>query len=396
MALLKFEFNSIHLLFPFLSPIFLCLRYNLITFLQKPNAFLALTFLMFLGELLCGTLELISIYMSTKSSSIDHSIHIKEKYRIGLFEYVQKEKTSKSHIYILLIIVLVAFLDGVSYYSVLVITSFDINYLSFQLRIILLFFTALLSKFILKYNIHRHHVLSIVLIIISAILFTFIEIRRYPFYFALYYALIFLIQSIPMVLEKWLMHYKYISPYRLLFFKGCFGMLFILIFGLILYFSKCGIGWGFCNKDNPIDNILLSLKVFFIEPPINSLKSIGVILTSWGSNLFNILTTYYFTPNHQAVSDSLSSCLLWIIIMIRNGSLDDNIQLTIAAYIITLIACLVYNEILILYCCSLERNTNKEIGLRGNQENNLVNCTVLNIEDEDSYSIDINTISKII
>ena len=59
------------------------------------------------------------------------------------------------------------------------------------------------------------------------------------------------------------------------------------------------------------------------------------------------------------VTDIISPILLWILITIEEGASMPQVILYPLGYIITLISSLIYNEIIILNFCGLNKNTKK-------------------------------------
>lgn len=80
-----------------------------------------------------------------------------------------------------------------------------------------------------------------------------------------------------------------------------------------------------------------------------------------------ILTLFYLNPNFSYVSEIVSIFLIWILENIKLGVADfmkEYWPSSILGYFTILIGALIFNEIIIIYICGLERNTKKEIRKR--------------------------------
>jgi hypothetical protein len=114
--------------------------------------------------------------------------------------------------------------------------------------------------------------------------------------------------------------------------------------------------------------------------------------------IFDILTSYYYTPYHQCLIDILGNFLNTFIIQIENKlknekkeEKDNFIHNAIIAIINIFFAC-VLAEIIILNFCNLNKNTKIEIEKRGIAETKTNEfSTNLNItDDKDSNNISEN------
>lgn len=167
--------------------------------------------------------------------------------------------------------------------------------------------------------------------------------------------------SIQEVLEKYFMHHKYQSPFTILFFEGIIGNAIVTIALVITII---------------IDNTALnSLSTFFREHWITLFTFSSVCV---GYSCFRLLINRDYTPTHRVNADTFAS-LCFFIISISNIPWNPiNLVLLIGFLIINLGNC-IYNEIIIINFYGLNKDTQNQIHLRGNDESNMVYDELLTI-----------------
>ena len=69
-----------------------------------------------------------------------------------------------------------------------------------------------------------------------------------------------------------------------------------------------------------------------------------LFLSSIGLNVFLMMTKKYFTPTHRNVSDTMNAFVAWVINMFSN---KETSMINIIGYVIIMLGCLIYNEIII-------------------------------------------------
>lgn len=361
---IKFTSLRLPLLFPFLAAVFICLRSWIVLLIQQTSfnplkhGFIMIIF-MFIGEILIGIFELVSLLRQR------HNIkRITERNTIMQFPHYDREEMKKSDCS-LFVVFLMAVLDygittGLFIMSALL-SNKELN-LELELKIIQILFTALFSYFFLNVSMYRHQFLSFGLILCGMIMilsqaFDYIRLGTYLLIF-------FAFTSMQEVIEKWIMNVKYISPYQLLFIEGLFGFSISLIILTMVSYIHCS--WEFCmkiNSTNTIESITEGFVQLF-DNKINILLIWGYIITTTGLNTCTTLTSKYFTPTHRTISDTLSSFIWGIIAMIWICDSDYYLPLTIPAYVIIFLGCLLYNEIIIIKCCGMDEYTNEQIAQR--------------------------------
>lgn len=192
-----------------------------------------------------------------------------------------------------------------------------------------------------------------------------------------------------LIKAKFYMEKYFISAYELIVYLGIFCTLLLLVLEPITYYIPCeknimcydghfaGIISGFKNCSG-INDIIYSI-----------LLSIGLFMTALGL----WLTVEYLSPCHFLTSDSiitfslniLSDCYKDFFLMVN--------PLFYILSLITIFACLVYNEIIIINICKLDYYTRKNIAERQNIEY-VENSLIILDNKEDNFSVDSNSRSK--
>ena len=227
----------------------------------------------------------------------------------------------------------------------------------FEQRLFYLFFIPLFSKIILKENIYRHQYLSLLISLIGCIfliipvcfklkanfiipnILNFINGINFPLY---------------IVLIKYIVEKFYFPPLKISLIVGIISIIINFI-GYIIYsliindFSSFTDCFDFSNGADK-----LTISIYFIL----------FILFATASSLTLYLSIFYFSPTLITVTNMISPFLFWIAIIIVLGESIIGIILNPIGYFITLFSTLIYNELIILNCCHLNRNTKKYLNKR--------------------------------
>ena len=232
----------------------------------------------------------------------------------------------------------------------------------FEERLFYLFFIPLFSIIILKENIYKHQYFSLLFSLIGTIfliipiifkltnddiipnILNFIKGINYPLF---------------LVITKYVVEKYYISPLKICLIIGIMTIIINLI-GYIIYcliFDDFSFFTG-CFNFSEIEKNLWTI-LFLI---LNFLFSIASELT-----LF--LSIFYFYPTLIMVTDIISPLFVWIAeTIIYKDEKEINISLNSIGYFIALFSSLIYNELIILNCCGLNKNTKKFVNKRINEE----------------------------
>ena len=237
--------------------------------------------------------------------------------------------------------------------------------LTIRLTSIMTIFSALFCVLLFKTNIYRHQKCSLIVIgscLIIILIYEFM-IEKKTLDFIKELGLIFAIHfchSVIACLEKYLIECNFINPFYMLMFEGIYGLILLFITFIIhLVFFHKNLFEGITGQNNYL-LIIIFLIIFF--------------LLSGGRNSYKEITNKIFSP----MTISLSYCILNPLLIIYYLLIDEDKKIfnynyfklshlvvnIIISFIIVFAGC-IYNEVLILYFCSLERDTYIEITKRG-------------------------------
>lgn len=350
-------------LIPFLAPIFYISRDILFKYLHALE-FLNYSFLeiliMFLSESLCILFE---IYVQICSRKIDASKNVERK---NLKARAQSrhssiyiiEKRKKYTIVTLSRILLSSFIDFACYTTISYLCSnpsIQRKNIHTEMRIVPLFFNIILSWKFLHLSLFFHHKVSILIIIFGFLMicvnrfYGSVELLKFiPVFIAIHF-----FYSIKQINDKHLMDKVFISPFVLLGLEGLFGIILSIFALVIVYYIPCP-GWLYCKEKN-IEHLefLGNIPEEFSEKP-NILGFLFLLLfSSSGLNLLLTLTNKFFSPIHRSISDTLNAFFCWIMLFILKDGWTFQKSFDLIAYLIIAFGCLIFNEIIIIYCMEM-------------------------------------------
>ncbi len=216
-------------------------------------------------------------------------------------------------------------------------------------RFSLLFFSAIQSYFVLNMKIYSHQQISMIIMFCGTLFFilitkSYMEFGLIEFLFQI--ILDFLI-TLSLCINKYILEVYYISPFMILFIEGIFGIIldFLIIFIL-----------------NKLDILIISDFSFFLKN-VNILNLLMYSFFYSLTEIFILLTNFYFSPTMVLVSDYISAFALELY--------RDNKWYKIIGYFILLVGCFVYNEIIIINFCNLNKFTKREISRRSIKESHI-------------------------
>ena len=231
--------------------------------------------------------------------------------------------------------------------------------------------TALLCFYMINFKFSRHHYVGLICVLIGT---TFEYVFDFNQKFITVSNLIILILyglfSLGQVIEKIIIESKFISPFKLLFYKGiCYTIINIILY-IILTLIPCKNNFlksCYCTSKN-----VETINIIKIFKDVSSICILFVYLfVTLMLYLLAILTNYYFNPNYRVTSDSFIDVLgyLYTLIVFGNNTYKWNI---IVGNIILIFGILIFNEIIVLNFWDISRYTKYEINLRGNLEKNII------------------------
>ncbi len=258
--------------------------------------------------------------------------------------------------------------------------------------IVICYFLEIISLFLFSYlfikiiRIYKHHYVALIIIILTLNIINASSYFRNEFHDlkkekSKIFMIMLLISNITTSLE-YVLGGLYLNKtegniFKLCFFIGIFGFLFLIIIQNIFRFSSLNYEDIFdnFNEENKKKNI-----IYFLEFLVNfDLKDLLLFLKMiincilYYSQWYII---YNFSPNHLGAIESISNLLL--VLLNNNGGVNP---FYIIGSIIIIFMVFVFNEFIILRFCGLEKNTKIEIDKRAAEEESIYNID--SILDED-------------
>lgn len=387
-------FGKIHisLIFPFLVPVFYTLRDVAFKglFANNFNGHPILeTFLMFISEFLCIFIE-IPLYFIRKSKNTRISFSVQDGQLVVDEKMILEKPFKCCEFIVIFLIFLSALIDFVCFTGISFLCSYDAvqtNNVHTKMRILPVFFMGFLSLKILNFNIYKHHIFSILLIgfgfllLMIGIMITVMSKVAFSIQFIILgiFLCIHIVYSCKQINDKYLLDHKYISPFLLLVYQGIAGMAITLVFYVVALYVPCRSDWKFCNPGPIFENFVTDWYIFAGNQEI-ILYLFLFLFSSIGLNSTLMLTKQKLTPSHRSVSDTMNAFFAGIVsIIYKWGGTYSYVD--IAGFIIIMCGCLIYNEIIILHFCGLDKDTKYEITLRaGVKETSLISEELTNFE----------------
>lgn len=259
-----------------------------------------------------------------------------------------------------------------------------INLIPFRIciRIILIYIFSLI--FLYLYKPYRHQLISlllIVLIVVSAdIIEYFLNIIKINDDFLIHLILSFfqeLFFSLDNVIGAKFLSISNGNVYQLLFFNGAFGILMITIINFLtgkIHCNQLNLDDKFCDNNNlkSIFNFTIDKRIIYFL--ISLVLSIIEMACTW-------LLIFYQTVNHLSVACAIH--LIFRFVIGRFNIIGNHIIIGIICLILISFFSLVYNEIIILRFCQLEKDTFEEIERRAIEDKNLIGRLSIDTSNEE-------------
>jgi hypothetical protein len=232
------------------------------------------------------------------------------------------------------------------------------------------------SKIILKSRLYNHHILSIIMTVIglcSMSISAFIAINSYELSRWPYFSFIFLkFITIPLedVINKILLTNKFLLPQTLMFMRGLYNLIMLLIIIPILYFTN-ELKLDFYFNENEIGYVIqISLLIFFIA--FTLLKSFYIMKV-----------IYIFTPQHVAFLNVVFYMIRLLRCRITTGDQSLIIISDSVFLIIIIFSTLLFNEMIVVNVCGLNENTKDGFLIKEKKELNETTDSSKFIESEE-------------
>jgi len=285
---------------------------------------------------------------------------------------------------------------NVTYNIIITAAKFDIKKVTISSDV---FFNVIskfaLSTLILHLPIYRHHYLSLAINIILLIVFLIFDILKITaakeIIFGLKRIISLVLYSLEDIYAKILLSYDSISPYTYLFYRGIYLNILSLLYSIIFIFVKL-------PDEKGVKSCIFTRLWKVYEPRINILLYIILLFVNYLFNQNVLLIIDKFSPIHYAVGTVLETFGSFIITTFDGKVEVGEFFIKFVIYFISILAALIYNEIIVLNFCGFQKYThlfllkkaNKDLELTifNNNDNELIpeeEC-----DESDLYSINEN------
>lgn len=257
-----------------------------------------------------------------------------------------------------------------------IIRSLSLTEQKFDYWIIDIILIHVFSYYILKTRLYKHHYLSIIIVlIINCILYIFqLKYEDWTLKKMIIDLLFEVLLMLTFVINKYNMDYQYCSPYELCFYIGSLSTLIYSI--LFIFFSL-------------YDEIYMNqLFIFFNKFDLRFFFIVcGFLILTFFGNICFFLTNKYLNPFY-----------ILIILLIRKivanffNQKDMKFLVKFFALFIVFLSILIFNEIIILNFCGLEKNIKRNLEERANIEilKNMNNDDEIRYSTTSNYQVDID------
>lgn len=217
---------------------------------------------------------------------------------------------------------------------------------------------------ILKYQYHRHHLLSIGLIFLGLVIqMVLAPINKILINHLIFFILYTILDGFREVLPKYLMEKKYVEPLILIFYEGVIGL--IINFGFLFF----GIPSFVINSKDEfiidiisVQKILENSKNLIIQSCLLFIMVCGVtMIIQFFHRVSEVYTTFYFSPIHRLLPNNFQNDIIVLIILF-----DLNVKLIVSELILLvfqIIGLLIFLELIIIDLCNMSKNVRAEIKL---------------------------------
>ena len=247
-----------------------------------------------------------------------------------------------------------------------IITSLMYFKIKINMWIFDIIFISLFSHLFLKSKMHKHHFISIFLIILIGIVIDTLADYYDNFFDNIINISLKLLSeiviSLIIVINKYTIETKFSNAYEICFFQG--------FFTFIIYSILVAI---FCYYDDYIRYFqafnIMEFIIFF-----------AVMIIQFIYNLFILITNEKTNPCHIIIIIIIGQLGYHIIDFLNNTiTLKYEKIIIIIGHCLILLITLIFNEIIEINCCGLEKNTKRNIILRSKKD-------IINIHDEENES----------
>lgn len=330
--------------------------------LTKFENSILITYIMFFEEIISGLV--LYIY------SVKFYNYNKNSFYLKTISKEQVENISDNSFKVYFLLFMIAYTDFIEF----ILQTFYIpvcsenKNLDVRLRNLLIIFSTIQCYYALKLPLFRHQKFSLLIVgIICAmtiLIEAFIEISFGEFGSGKFSKLILCIivyyffNSFPDAIEKYLMEYYYINPFKMVMYSGIFGFIITLIFAILKKYNFEDIYDIYENDKDKFIILIILLIVYFFLSAIR--------------NIYRIIVVNIYSPMSRTLIESLLDPI-YIFYYYFDKSDDfkinnkKNIYYFTAIFIMSIIvvfSSFVYNELIIIYYFDLEHDTRLEVSER--------------------------------
>ena len=251
----------------------------------------------------------------------------------------------------------------------------------------------LFSRIMLNIYFYRHHYLSFGINIFCLLFLSIIDIISIKeedkndtlnlliFLFVnLFRNVIFSFQD---VIGKKALDEEFLSPYSLIFYKGIFKAIMLIIISIPFFFIS--INGHFVIKE---------IRDIFIGP-IDILRYTVYIIFNLSYNIFLWIIIDKYNPNYLAVANIIDVyCPLLYTLFFDTGSINWNFYVEFSTNIILVFGALIHNEIILISYCGLDEYTKFKYNQKSQEDLRL--CTLsLSEQNFDSFNDNNNNDNRV-
>ena len=234
-------------------------------------------------------------------------------------------------------------------------------------------FLTCISAIFLKYKYFKHHIISLIVLLLIGIFFVinfiFDELGRRFIIYLIFRISHAVLDAIYRCYQKYLMEKLYYPYWNIAFIPG------VILFPIALFLFLLGLFF------NNYIRIILDYLPYYIIFKIVIPLIINVIMCP-----LTILIVYYFPPDYILIITLLSSISETLIFCVKYKDARDFIYIPL--HIIQIFFMMIYLEILELNFCGLNKNTKRNIHLRS--ELDQLNDQEDKISEDNNIDININ------
>ena len=344
-----FSFAKInkYFIFPFISPIFIFIRELLLEYSKgKTSGIRKILQYEFNDGLMHSSCILfyIFIYFRTKTEKTKEENDYYKKISNNNV-YSKKIRENKFKIFFIILTIAIGYNNYIS--SKMLLKGKTI----LEIRIYHVIFNTIFCKIILGYEIYRHQLLSLILILIGWVFISipvFIKLTTDDIYYNVLFFFGAIFYPLYLVLLKYIIENYYISIYLDMFF---IGVILLILSTVLTIINSTFVYSDFSDLINIFDSAYNKILLFFAFFSGTIVKFIFCVIIE------------NFSPNIFVLTNVISSIITWIynVGFKKKPDTTSNIICLSIGYFIILISCFIYNEIIILNFFNLNENTNFNI-----------------------------------